>query len=85
MTRNEMPLDVIWPRLIAIADEMATTMLRTAFSHDVVEVHDMSTGLLDSRGYLLAQTWLGATGHTGCMPAFGANLVSAFPPAPVVP
>ena len=85
MTTNEMPLDVIWPRLIAIADEMATTMLRTAFSHDVVEVHDMSTGLLDSRGYLLAQTWLGATGHTGCMPAFGANLVSAFPPETVVP
>ena len=85
MTRNEMPLDVVWPRLIAIADEMATTMLRTAFSHDVVEVHDMSTGLLDSRGYLLAQTWLGATGHTGCMPAFGANLVSAFPPETVMP
>lgn len=45
----------------------------------------MSTGLLDSRGYLLAQTWLGATGHTGCMPAFGANLVSAFPPETVMP
>ena len=58
MTRNEMPLDVIWPRLIAIADEMATTMLRTAFSHDVVEVHDMSTGLLDSRGYPVSYTHL---------------------------
>ena len=46
---TELPLDVIWPRLIAIADEMATTMFRTAFSHDVVEVHDMSTGLLDDR------------------------------------
>ena len=85
MRKNEIPLDVIWPRLIAIADEMATTMLRTAFSHDVVEVHDMSTGLLDDRGYLLAQTWLGATGHTGCMPAFGANLVSAFPPDTIAP
>lgn len=77
---KEISLDVVWPRLIAIADEMATTMFRTAFSHDVVEVHDMSTGLLDHRGQLMAQTWLGATGHTGCMPAFGANLVSAFPP-----
>ena len=37
----DLPLDVVWPRLIAIADEMATTMFRTAFSHDVVEVHDM--------------------------------------------
>ena len=42
---NQPSLDIIWPRLIAIADEMATTMFRTAFSHDVVEVHDMSTGL----------------------------------------
>ena len=74
LRNTELPLDVIWPRLIAIADEMATTMFRTAFSHDVVEVHDMSTGLLDDRGHLMAQTWLGATGHTGCMPAFGANL-----------
>ena len=85
MRNSELPLDVVWPRLIAIADEMATTMFRTAFSHDVVEVHDMSTGLLDDRGHLMAQTWLGATGHTGCMPAFGANLVEAFPPETVNP
>ncbi|MDP7390731.1 MAG: hydantoinase B/oxoprolinase family protein [Alphaproteobacteria bacterium] len=85
LRNTELPLDVIWPRLIAIADEMATTMFRTAFSHDVVEVHDMSTGLLDDRGHLMAQTWLGATGHTGCMPAFGANLVEAFPPENVNP
>ena len=35
LRNTELPLDVIWPRLIAIADEMATTMFRTAFSHDV--------------------------------------------------
>ena len=78
-------LDILWPRLIAIADEMATTMFRTAFSHDVVEVHDMSTGLYDDRGNLIAQTWLGATGHTGVMPVYGQNLVEAFPPETVKP
>ena len=78
-------LDVVWPRLIAIADEMATTLFRTAFSHDVIEVHDMSTGLYDDRGNLIAQTWLGATGHTGVMPVFGKNLVAAFPPQTVRP
>ena len=78
-------LDVIWPRLIAIADEMATTLFRTAFSHDVIEVHDMSTGLYDDRGNLIAQTWLGATGHTGVMPVFGKNLLAAFPPETVRP
>jgi N-methylhydantoinase B len=76
---RDFPLDIIWPRLIAIADEMATTLFRTAFSHDVVEVHDMSTGLYDERGNLIAQTWLGATGHTGVMPVFGKNLIRAFP------
>jgi N-methylhydantoinase B len=80
---TDLHLDVVWPRLIAIADEMATTLFRTAFSHDVVEVHDMSTGLYDERGNLIGQTWLGATGHTGVMPVFGKNLLAAFPPETV--
>ncbi len=33
---SDLPLDVIWPRLIALADEMAATLFRTAFSHDVI-------------------------------------------------
>ena len=74
-----MPLDIFWPRLIAIADEMATTLVRTAFTHDVIEVRDMSTGLYDDRGYLIAQTWLGATGHVGVMPVFGKSVLEAFP------
>ena len=87
MSANRPPdaLDIIWPRLIAIADEMATTMFRTAFSHDVVEVHDMSTGLYDDRGCLIGQTWLGATGHTGVMPVYGRNLLRAFPAETVRP
>jgi N-methylhydantoinase B len=82
---SDLPLDVIWPRLIALADEMAATLFRTAFSHDVIEVHDMSTGLYDDRGNLVAQTWLGATGHTGVMPVFGKNLLAAFPADTVQP
>ena len=87
MSANEPPeaLDIVWPRLIAIADEMATTMFRTAFSHDVVEVHDMSTGLYDDRGCLIGQTWLGATGHTGVMPVYGQSLLQYFPPETVRP
>ncbi len=76
---GRLPLEIIWPRLIAAADEMATTLFRTAFSHDVIEVHDMSTGLYDDRGNLIAQTYLGATGHVGVMPVIGKNLVQRFP------
>ena len=60
-------------------------MFRTAFSHDVVEVHDMSTGLYDDRGCLIGQTWLGASGHTGVMPVYGRNLLEYFPPETVRP
>ncbi len=62
-------LDIIWPRLISITDEVATTLIRSAFSHDVVEVHDMSVGVFDEQGRMLAQTPLGATGHTMPMSA----------------
>ena len=82
MRNSELPLDV-WPRLIAIADEMATTMFRTV-SHDVVEVHDMSTAS-GRPGTPDGADLLGATGHTGCMLAFGANLVEAFLPETVNP
>ena len=82
---SRLAIDTIWPRLIAAADEMATTLFRTAFSHDVVEVHDMSTGLYDDRGNLIGQTWLGATGHVGVMPVVGKELVRKFPPRTIRP
>lgn len=82
---DRLDLDTIWPRLISATDEMATTLFRTAFSHDVVEVHDMSTGLYDDRGNLIGQTWLGATGHVGVMPVVGKELVRKFPPATIKP
>lgn len=77
---GSLDLDLMWPRLIAIADEMAATQIRTAFSHDVIEVHDMSTGICDARGYLIAQTNLGATGHTGTMPPLVKTLLKEIPP-----
>ena len=77
---SSVDLDLVWPRLISIADEMAVTQIRTAFSHDVIEVHDMSTGICDARGYLIAQTNLGATGHTGTMPPLVKTILKEIPP-----
>lgn len=76
---GDLNLDIIWPRLISIADEMAATQIRTAFSHDVIEVHDMSTGISDARGFLIAQTALGATGHTGTMPPLVKTILEEIP------
>ena len=82
---QDLNLDVVWPRLISIADEMATTQIRTAFSHDVIEVHDMSTGICDARGYLVAQTNLGATGHTGTMPPLVKTILEEVSPQRMKP
>ena len=62
---------------------MATTMFRTAFSHDVVEVRDMSTGLLDDRGYLMANVW--CYGPHELHAGLRRQLVEAFPPETVNP
>ena len=39
----------------------------------------MSTGICDARGYLIAQTALGATGHTGTMPPLAKTLLETIP------
>jgi N-methylhydantoinase B len=51
-------LQVMWNRLIFIADQADTVLGRTAFSPIVRENHDYVTVLLDSQGRALAQcTW----------------------------
>lgn len=82
---DNLNLDVVSPRLISIADEMAVTLVQTAFSHDVIEVRDMSTAVFDARGYLIAQAPLGATGHIGSMPPFMTALLRAIPPESMQP
>ena len=51
-------LQVMWNRLIFIADQADNALGRTAFSPIVRENHDYVTVLMDSRGRALAQcTW----------------------------
>ena len=71
-------LDLIWPRLESIADEVAVTLVKTAFSHDVVECRDMAVAICDGRGYLLAHSHLGATGHIGSVPGFMRSLMARY-------
>ena len=56
--KDPINLQVMWNRLIFIADQADTVLGRTAFSPIVRENHDYVTVLLDSRGRALAQcTW----------------------------
>ncbi len=60
---------VIWDRLIAIVEEQAQALLRTAFSTTVREAGDLSAGVFDRQGRMLAQAVTGTPGHVNAMAA----------------
>lgn len=52
-------LQILWTRLIAIADEAATTLVRTSFSPVVRESNDFSCAIFDRVGNVLAENTIG--------------------------
>ena len=65
---------IMWSRLIAVVEEQAQTMIRTAFSTSVREAGDLSAGVFDRHGRMLAQAVTGTPGHVNSM----ANGVKFF-------
>ena len=60
---------IIWDRLLAVVEEQAQTLIRTAFSTTVREAGDLSAGIFDRRGRMLAQAVTGTPGHVNAMAA----------------
>ena len=60
---------VMWNRMIAIVEEQAQALIRTAFSTSVREAGDLSAGVYDTQGSMLAQAVTGTPGHVNAMAA----------------
>ncbi len=58
---------IMWNRLIAVVEEQAQTMIRTAFSTTVREAGDLSAGIFDLQGRMMAQAVTGTPGHVNSM------------------
>ena len=58
---------VMWNRLISIVEEQAQALIRTAFSTSVREAGDLSAGVYDVQGHMLAQAVTGTPGHVNSM------------------
>ncbi len=58
---------VMWNRLISVVEEQAQALIRTAFSTSVREAGDLSAGVYDIRGRMLAQAVTGTPGHVNAM------------------
>jgi N-methylhydantoinase B len=68
-----------WNRLIAVVEEQAQTMIRTAFSTTVREAGDLSAGIFDLRGRMLAQAVTGTPGHVNSMAESVGHFLAKFP------
>ena len=67
MTLSSIEFQIMWKRLIAVVEEQATTLVRTAFSTSVREAGDLSAGLFDQNARMIAQAVTGTPGHVNSM------------------
>src|SRR6188768_4196117 len=74
-------LQIMWNRLIAVVEEQAQVLLRTAFSPIVRECGDLSAGVFDMKGRMLAQAVTGTPGHINSMARSVVHFLDAFPAA----
>jgi N-methylhydantoinase B len=66
---------IMWNRLISIVEEQAQALIRTAFSTSVREAGDLSAGVYDHAGNMLAQAVTGTPGHVNAMAAAVAHFI----------
>ncbi|MBM3645046.1 MAG: hydantoinase B/oxoprolinase family protein [Alphaproteobacteria bacterium] len=72
-------LQIMWNRLIAVVEEQAQTLMRTAFSPIVRECGDLSAGVFDLQGRMLAQAVTGTPGHVNSMAESVKHFLRHFP------
>jgi N-methylhydantoinase B len=76
---NLIDLQIMWNRLIAVVEEQAQVLLRTAFSPIVRECGDLSAGVFDAKGRMLAQAVTGTPGHVNSMAESVKHFIAHFP------
>ena len=64
---SKVQYQVMWNRLISVVEEQAQALVRTAFSTSVREAGDLSAGVYDQDGNMLAQAVTGTPGHVNAM------------------
>ncbi len=70
---------IIWSRLVAIVEEQARTLIRAGFSTSTREAGDVSAGVFDPEGRMLAQALTGTPGHINSMARSVKHFLDVFP------
>lgn len=72
-------MQVMWNRLLAIVEEQAQTLIRSSFSTTVREAGDLSAGIFDPQGRMLAQAVTGTPGHVNSMATAIPHFLAEYP------
>lgn len=78
-------LEVMWNRLIAVVNEQATALMRTSFTTIVRESGDLSAGVFDTHGNMIAQAVTGTPGHINAMATCIHYFLDVYPAGTLVP
>jgi N-methylhydantoinase B len=73
-------IEVLWNRLLSVANEQQVALMRTAFSTIVRESLDLACAVFDSRGLMIAQSDTGTPGHINPMATGVPKLLEVYPP-----
>ncbi|MEM8818140.1 MAG: hydantoinase B/oxoprolinase family protein [Pseudomonadota bacterium] len=76
---DQLTLDILWARLIAAVNEQAAALMRSSFTSIVREAGDLSAGVFDRRGRMVAQAVTGTPGHINSMATGMTHFLGHFP------
>lgn len=82
---QELTVQLAWNRLLAIVEQQAQVLMRTAFSTVVREAGDLSAGVFNLQGDMLAQAVTGTPGHVNSMAAAVGKFLARYPLAGLAP
>jgi N-methylhydantoinase B len=82
---QELQIQLAWNRLLAIVEEQAQVLMRTAFSTVVREAGDLSAGVFNISGDMLAQAVTGTPGHVNSMAEAVKKFLLKFPTDTLAP
>ena len=72
-------LGIMWDRLVALTDEIVSTLVRSSFSTIVYESYDLSCVVLDAEANSIAQGTFGIPAFIGSAPVTLRHMLKRFP------
>jgi N-methylhydantoinase B len=72
-------LEILWNRLISIVNEQATALQNASFTTVVREAGDLSAGVFDTHGNMIAQAVTGTPGHINTMALAVRHFLKEYP------